>query len=275
MNYINKSNINIIAEIGWNHMGDMGLAEEMITSASKNGADMCKFQTWSVDNLKSGSWDKDGRREIYEKAQLSRENHILLMNICEKNSIQFMTSIFNIDDLEFLIELGLKTIKIPSHEVYNLDLIKATSEEFDTVLVSTGAAKWGEIEKITNYVKSNNLVFMHCVSTYPCPAGKINMPRMEKLKSLSQNIGYSGHFSGIDDGIIAICKGAVYVEKHFTIDQDLPGRDNKFAILPDELKSLCEFRDNYEKMNIDLGLDLQECEKDTFENYRGRWSKDG
>ena len=63
--------------------------------------------------------------------------------------------------------------------------------------------------------------------------------------------------------------------KHFTIDQDLPGRDNKFAILPNEMKALCDFRDNYGKMNIDLGLDLQECEMDTYENYRGRWSKDG
>ena len=116
---------------------------------------------------------------------------------------------------------------------------------------------------------------MHCVSTYPCPPEKINLPRMEELKKFTRIVGYSGHYPGIDDAIAAMCHGATIVEKHFTIDQDLPGRDNKFAILPNDMKALCDFRDNYEKMDIDLGLDLQECEIDTFENYRGRWSKDG
>ena len=86
-------------------------------------------------------------------------------------------------------------------------------------------------------------------------------------------IGYSGHYHGIDDAIAAMCHGATFVEKHFTIDQNLPGRDNKFSILPRQMKELADFRDNYEKMNIDLGMDLQDCEEDTYENYRGRWSK--
>ena len=120
----------------------------------------------------------------------------------------------------------------------------------------------------------NKLVFMHCVSTYPCSLDKINLPRMEKLKQFNNIVGYSGHYAGIDDAIAAICHGATLIEKHFTIDQDLPGRDNKFAILPEQIKALAEFRNNYLQMNLDLGLDLQECEMDTYENYRGRWSKD-
>ena len=71
-------NIKIIAEIGWNHMGDMELAERMIISASESGADICKFQTWTEDKLKPGAWDEDGRRDIYKNAQLSKENHIFL-----------------------------------------------------------------------------------------------------------------------------------------------------------------------------------------------------
>ena len=270
-----EKKIKIIAEIGWNHMGNIDLAKEMINVATENGADFCKFQTWSEKKLKTGSWDKDGRREIYKKAELSKDDHILLKDFCETNSVEFLTSIFNLDDIEFLRRLGMQFIKIPSHEVYNLELIQESIDKFNYVLVSTGAAKWEEIIKIKDISNSRKLIFMHCVSSYPCPPEKINLPRMEKLKSLSKSIGYSGHYLGIDDAISAICHGASFIEKHFTIDKNLPGRDNKFAILPDELKALADFRDNYEKMNIDLGLDLQDCEMDTYENYRGRWSKNG
>jgi N,N'-diacetyllegionaminate synthase len=265
--------IKIIAEIGWNHMGDMALAEKMIISASKSGVDICKFQTWSEDNLKDGSWDDDGRREIYKKAQLSQDDHILLKNICEKNSVEFLTSVFNKNDLDFLRTLDMNMVKIPSHEVHNLELIQSAAKIFDTVLVSTGAAKWDEIKSISRSKISEKLVLMHCVSTYPCLPEKINLPRMDELKKFNGIVGYSGHYSGIDDAIAAICLGATFVEKHFTIDQNLPGRDNKFAILPEQMKAIADFRDNYEKMTIDLGLDLQESEMDTFENYRGRWSK--
>jgi sialic acid synthase SpsE len=98
---------------------------------------------------------------------------------------------------------------------------------------------------------------------------------MDELKKLVPNVGYSGHYVGIDDAIAAICRGATFIEKHFTIDQDLPGRDNKFSILPNDLHHIAKFRDIYELMNIDRGLDLQKCEMDIYNNYRGRWSKNG
>ena len=263
----------IIAEIGWNHMGDMSLAKKMIDSASENGADICKFQTWSEKNLKSGLWDKDGRREIYKKAQLSHDQHLELKEYCAKKKVKFLTTIFNKNNLSFLSKINPEMIKIGSPEVYNLDLIKNCLLKFDKVIISTGAAKWKEIINITEIENNNNMVLLHCVSAYPCNAENVNIPRMEKLKKYSGEIGYSGHFQGIDDAIIAICNGAKYVEKHFTIDRNLPGRDNKFAISPSELNKLSEFRNNFLKMTIDRGLDLQECELDIFNNIRGRWSK--
>ena len=269
-----NSNIVLIAEIGWNHMGDMDLAKNMIKHAAECGADICKFQTWSENNLKPGSWDEDGRREIYKKSQLSEGDHVLLKEFCEEHNVEFLTSVFNINDLKFLSSLGMNMIKIPSHEIYNLDLIRETNNLFDKTLVSTGASKWEEVEKMVKTVNLEKSILMHCVSAYPCPADNINLPRLDKLKQFSIDLGYSGHYFGIDDAIAAICHGATYIEKHFTIDRDLPGRDNKFAILPDEMKALCDFRDNYKRMNIDLGLDLQESEMDTYQNYRGRWSKD-
>ena len=94
--------INLIAEIGWNHMGDMDLAEKMIIAAKKNGADYCKFQTWSEKNLKAGPWDTDGRREIYIKAGLTEEKHNKLKKIFKEKKINFLTSVFNINDLPFV-----------------------------------------------------------------------------------------------------------------------------------------------------------------------------
>ncbi len=274
MNNTKIKDINIIAEIGWNHMGDMKLAKQMIESAAKNGADICKFQTWSESNLKPGVWDSDGRREVYKKAQLNKENHQNLIDICNSNNVEFLTSIFNITDLDFLTKLNSKMIKVPSHEIYNIELIKKCVENFDLTLISTGASYKKEIENISNNIFLEKAIFMHCVSSYPCPANKVNLPRLEYMRNFTKQIGYSGHFHGIDDAIAAICCGATYIEKHFTIDNNLDGRDNKFALLPKDLNKLNLFRKNFCQMNINLGKDLQECEKDTYQNYRGRWSNE-
>ena len=101
-----KQKIKLIAEIGWNHMGNMDLAKEMIIMAARSGVDICKFQTWSEKNLKSGSWDDDGRREIYKKAQLSEEQHLELTEHCESKKVKFLTTIFNKADLNFLSKIS-------------------------------------------------------------------------------------------------------------------------------------------------------------------------
>ncbi len=267
---VNK--INIIAEIGWNHMGDMKLAEKMIKSAKISGADYCKFQTWKVKNLLSGAWDNDGRKEIYKKAELSDEKHLILKKICRKYKIGFFTSIFNIQDLKFLKRINKNIIKIPSHEINNLKLISESLKHFNKVLISAGASNWSEIKKISklkNFKKKG--ILMHCISSYPCEVHNLNFKKIEYIKNLSSLFGYSGHYSGIEDGILAISKGAIFIEKHFTINNSLPGRDNKFAILPNHMKKLSEFRDFFLKSEKFKGLNVQKCERDIFNNYRGRW----
>ena len=89
----------LIAEIGWNHMGDMNLATEMIKKAKSSGADYAKFQSWKVSRLKSGEWDIDGRRKIYENAELSKEKHLFLIEECKKNEINFLSSAFAVKSL--------------------------------------------------------------------------------------------------------------------------------------------------------------------------------
>ena len=268
-----RNKIFIIAEIGWNHMGNMTLAEKMISSAKKAGADFCKFQTWKVKKLIKGSWDTDGRKQIYNKAELTDAKHYQLKKICKKYNIGFFTSVFNKDDLSLLKKINDKIIKVPSHEIYNIDLISECLKNFKKVLISVGASKWQEINKITklrNFKKK--AILMHCVSSYPCDPTNLNFKKIEYIKKISRTYGYSGHYNGIEDAILAISNGATYIEKHFTINKELPGRDNKFAILPDDLAKISEFRKFYNMSYKFKGLNVQKCEMDTYKNYRGRWS---
>ncbi len=264
----------IIAEIGWNHMGSIDLAKKMIDAAVNAGVDYCKFQTWKVNNLKDGPWNDDGRLEIYKKAELSDEKHMELVKYCEVKNTNFLTSVFNIKDLDFLLNQGLKTIKVPSHEIYNLELIKKCNDNFDKIFISVGACKWSEFESILSQnFDFSKFYFMHCVSSYPLEEKNVNFPKFLKIKSSHSQIGYSGHLKGISDAIAAISLGAQIVEKHFTIDNNLPGRDNQFAVLPEDMKKICDYRDSFYNMSLDKGLDIQECEMDINKNYRGRWSK--
>lgn len=266
-----SKNIKLIAEIGWNHMGDIDLAKKMILSAKKSGADICKFQTWREENLKPGPWDTDGRREIYKKANLSKSQIRELFNFCKHNEIDFSTSIFNPIDFNLIDELSFEILKIPSHEMHNHELIKIACQKYEKVLVSFGACSWDEI--ISCREKFPQIIPMHCVSSYPCNADIVNFPKLNKIKSLYKKFGYSGHYSGIEDALIAISLGACYIEKHFTLDNDLPGRDNKFALLPSHLKDISNFIKLFEQMSIDRGLEAQKSEMDIIQQYRGRWSK--
>jgi len=258
----------IVAEIGWSHLGDINLARQMIEASKNAGADYAKFQTWRVKNLKPGPWDSDGRREIYEKAELSEKDHHALLECCNDNYIKFLTSCFNVNDLEFIRSLT-NEVKIPSTECFNGELVSKAISLFDRVFISTGATYEGEYMR---WAHKENVYLLHCISSYPCPARNVNLPRLLRLKHLTPRFGYSGHFDGPEDAIAAISMGAKVVEKHFTIDKALPGRDNKFALLPEQLQRVTEYATIFAEMNKDLGGNFQECEKEAREKYARRWA---
>ena len=262
----------LIAEIGWNHMGSLKLAEQMIKAASQSGADYAKFQTWSVSNLKPGPWDKDGRKQIYEKAELKESNYIEIKKICKKYKIAFLTSLFNHEDYKLIKKLNLQEIKIPSPENRNSQLLKFCSKKFKKIYLSTGAATINEIKKSFILLKNNHVNLMHCVSSYPCDSKFVNLGRINSLKKISKNIGLSDHSKDILSSVLSLPLGVTLIEKHFTIDNNLPGRDNKFAILPKEMKKLSE---NIKEFNLMFksqrkGFIKQELEVRKI--YSGRWS---
>lgn len=259
----------IIAEVSCTHLGDMRLAEEMIVAAKKNGASYIKFQTWHTKNLKSGPWDFDGRRSIYEQAQLSHDQHILLKQICCDNDIKFLTSIYSMSDIDFLSTL-CNEIKIPGPECKNKELVEACLEKFDRVFISTGSTNYDEFK---DYFKNKKAILMHCVSIYPCPVEKVNIGRVKTIAKLAHTgYGYSGHMEGIFDAIAAISFGCDYVEKHFTISTDIPHRDAKFAILPQELLQLSQYAEAFYLMNKDYSLNSLPEEKEVRDIYSGRWT---
>ena len=231
----------IISEIGWNHMGDMDLAKRMILESVNNGADMVKFQTWSVDRLKSGPWDEDGRLEIYKKAELSKDQHLELYEYSNELCIPFFTSVFSVEDAELLSEVQTERVKIASFEARNPTLLTYCDSRFDTMYISTGTTTIDEIKESLNYIHNAEIVLLHCVSSYPLEYANANLPRINSLEKLCDRVGYSDHTFGVEGSKAALEYDVEVIEKHFTIDHDLPGRDNKFAILPHELKELSDY----------------------------------
>ena len=263
----------IIAEIGWNFLGDLDLAKKMIISAKNAGCKHVKFQLWNPENLVPGVWDNDGRREIYKKAYLDYEKYFELYNYSKSIGLECFASIFDEKTYEILKSVNRKYIKIPSVEAYDLNLIKKSLNDFENVIVSTGALKKKELDNLKQFKDEKNFHILHCVSTYPLDYKNCNFEKFFYIKKNFKNFGYSGHARGIYDAIYAISNGATIIEKHFTTNNDLEGRDNKFAILPNQLKDLCDYNFVVSEMSNNLGLELQNAEKDVFLNYRGRFRK--
>ncbi len=268
----------LVAEIGWNFVGDLSLAKKMILKAKKAGADAVKFQIWDPEQLKKGSWDLDGRRKIYEKAFLDKNKYSKIKKFAKKNSIKCFASAFNDTGLRLLEDVKDDWIKIPSHEAYNTQLIKLALKKFKKVIISAGCLKKKELLRLIKLVKSKKdyskkTILLHCVSSYPLKAENCNFKKFDFLMKNFHNVGYSGHYQGVEDSVYALSKGAILIEKHFTINNNLPGRDNKFALNFDQFSTLFRYKKLFTNFNIAKGIDLQKCEIDIFKNYRGRWSR--
>ena len=265
----------IIAEIGWNHLGDISLAKKMIVSAKESGATVVKFQLWDPEYMKNGDWNEDGRIIIYRKAKLSDQNVKDLTDFSKKTNIEILFSAFGSNGASRLLKLNFNSIKIPSHEIANKKLIDFCSKNFEKIFISTGASKINEVEWATKTLKLSKKCkyfnLMHCVSSYPCEINQINLPRLNYLKNLHDHIGLSDHTSNEYIPSLSVIYGASVIEKHFTIDNNLDGRDNKFALEPKAFKKMAEQIKFANLANQNLGLEYQNSEKDIIENYRGRW----
>ena len=262
----------IIAEIGENHLGDIGLAKQMITDAAKSGANIVKFQSYRGKDFK----EDDPERDWFTRVELSNESHVKLMEIAEKNKIEFLSSPFSLERTRFLCEdLGLRKIKIASGMMLNLPVLDYINYlKIDTVYLSTGMATLNETKSALEHLKDiPNKYLMHCVTQYPCKDEEANLRAILTLqKEFKFPVGYSDHTIGIDACVASVSLGASVIEKHFTFDKDCSeGTDHVLSATPGEFKDMVEKIKRVENMLGDGVKKPSENEKDIVQFVRTRF----
>lgn len=245
----------IIAEAGVNHNGDLKIAEELIQVAAKAGADFVKFQTFQSNSISSklagraeyqkANMKEDGSQiSMLKKLELNFEMHQHLIQVCKQNKIQFLSTAFDLPSIDLLIQLGIKLWKIPSGEITNYPYLKKIGSLNGEVILSTGMSNLGEIEAALSVLenagtKRENITVLHCTTEYPAPMNEVNLRAMLAIQNaFGVKVGYSDHTVGIEISLAAVALGANMIEKHFTLDRNLPGPDHKASLEPNELNAL-------------------------------------
>lgn len=244
----------IIAEAGVNHNGDINLAYKMIDAAKEAGVDCIKFQTFKTEKIimedakkaeyqEENSIKNETQYEMVKKLELSYNEFKSLKEYCDRVGIIFLSTPDENESLDFLSdELNLDTIKIGSGEVTNYLFLEDVAKKNKKIILSTGMATLGEVEKAIEIIRKYNnqkLILLHCTTNYPCPMEEVNLRAMLTLKNaFNIEVGYSDHTLGIEVPIAAVALGAKVLEKHFTLDKNLEGPDHIASLEPNELKEM-------------------------------------
>ena len=243
----------IIAEAGVNHNGDFILAKKLVDAAKETGVDCIKFQTYSTDKLvtrtspkpeyqKRGAPVNESQYQMLKKLELSHEDQAKLKKYAEAKKILFLSTPYDVDSINFLVGLGVQALKISSADITNLPLLTHAAATRLPIILSTGMSTLGEVEEAVKTILdsgNNKLILLHCNFNYPADAGDVNLRAMTTLQQAFQlPVGYSDHTPGHEVCLAAVALGAVVIEKHFTLDRNLPGPDHKASIEPSEMKEL-------------------------------------
>lgn len=272
----------IIAEAGVNHNGDLDLALRLVAAAADAGADAVKFQTFRAEegvtaNAPKAKYQKklmnegESQLEMLKRLQLSQDDHFPLMDLCVERGIEFMSTPFDMDSIDFLAgKMDLKRLKMGSGEIVNGPLLLAAAQTGKDIILSTGNSTLDEVrealgvlafgfmgldkdpsetafreaydDKSTPELLRQKVTLLHCTTEYPAPFEDVNLRGMDTLRAeFGLAVGLSDHSPGIAVGIAAAALGACIIEKHFTLDHALPGPDHKASILPEEMTALVNF----------------------------------
>jgi N-acetylneuraminate synthase/N,N'-diacetyllegionaminate synthase len=243
----------IVAEIGFNHNGDIDLAREMIKSAAENGADIVKLQTFIGSELisktvKSKDPDHPAREiflyEFFQRYQLSHKDYETLFKFSKNLDIPLFSTPFDDSSLDMLLEAGMPAIKIASPDLTCLPFLARLAQIDLPIVLSTGMGTNEEIETALKILRSEgnqNIILLHCVSNYPSQYHEMNLACLKEMTlRFKLPVGLSDHTTDNLSGIVAASLGAVMIEKHFTIDRSLPGVDQGISMEPHELAALKE-----------------------------------
>jgi N,N'-diacetyllegionaminate synthase len=244
----------IVAEIGSNHNGDMALCRRIIDAAKKAGADAVKFQSWSKASLVGrAEYERNTRyakldpsaltlEQAVERYQLTPERHREVAAYCRDHGVTFFSSCFSTKEVDLLESLDVPVYKIASMDVNHLPLLGYVARTRKPVLLSTGMATLGEIERALDVLRrggSGPVALLHCVSIYPCPPVEVNLRNIPTLqRAFGVPVGFSDHTLGNAVPLAAVALGACVIEKHFTLDKKLEGWDHAISVDPADLASL-------------------------------------
>jgi len=249
----------VIAEAGVNHNGSEELALQLVETAAKAGADAVKFQTFKAETLVSKSaataeyqkqqTGSDDQYSMLKKLELTEPMHQKLIEHCRRYDIEFMSTAFDIDAARFLIGLGMEKLKIPSGELTNLPFIRDLAAFNKPMILSTGMSSLDEVKEAVTAVQEEReergfsepledmLTILHCTSNYPARVEDVNLKAMQTMAcELNLPVGYSDHTDGIHVSVASVAMGAKVIEKHFTLDRDMPGPDHQASLEPDDLE---------------------------------------
>jgi N,N'-diacetyllegionaminate synthase len=247
------SKVFIIAEAGVNHNGSIDLAKQLIDKSSEAGADAVKFQTFKAEKLVTRSASKaqyqtettgndESQFSMIKKLELDYDKHRELMEYAATKGVMFLSSPFDLESIDLLVDLDLEMFKIPSGEITNLPYLRKLGQLKQRVILSTGMSTLGDIEQALQVLRDSgttDITVLHCNTEYPTPMHDVNLKAMQTIQQAFQvKVGYSDHTLGIEVPIAAVAMGAVVIEKHFTLDKSMDGPDHRASLEPDEFKQM-------------------------------------
>lgn len=243
----------IIAEAGVNHNGDLNLAKRLVDMACDAKADAVKFQFYHTEQLAVSTLQKtkyqkrntgcdDSQFDMLKKLELSAKDMEELFWYCKSKNIQFLSSAFEEESYEYLDQLGVQILKIPSGEITNYLLLKRLSYLKQDIILSTGMASFDEIKDAIELLESNHIqrqiILLHCISSYPTKLSDVNLRVMESLRTtFLKQVGFSDHTIGYEAGLAAVAMGATVIEKHITLNKEWNGPDHRVSMEPNEFKN--------------------------------------
>ena len=270
----------IIAEAGVNHNGSISTAKKLVEEASKAGANFIKFQTFKTEELLTKNAPKasyqvkntvknESQYEMIKRLELDYEDHKELIKHCKKNNIEFLSTAFDLDSIDMLNQFNIPFFKIPSGEITNFPYLKHIGKIRKPVVMSTGMASLDEIQDALNVLISSGLTkkdvtILHCNSEYPTDYMDVNLNAMLTIKEkFDVKVGYSDHTLGIQIPIAAVALGASVIEKHFTLNREMPGPDQSASLEPRGLKAMVE---NIRCIEISMGDGIKKASKSEMKN---------
>ena len=244
----------IIAEMSANHNGSLDRALETIDVAKRCGADAIKLQTYTADTItidcdapdfmiKGGLWDGYKLYDLYKWAETPYEWHEAIFEHARKRGITVFSTPFDETAVDLLESLNTPAYKIASFEVVDLPLIRYVASTGKPMIMSTGMANEAEIAEAVTAAREagcQDLILLHCISSYPAPMDQANLRQIPELaKRFGTLTGLSDHTMGTSASVAAVALGACLIEKHFTLSRADKGPDSEFSLDPADLECLC------------------------------------